>query len=262
MVMASKGWVTLHRSIQDHWLWDDKPFSKGQAWLDLVMMASHKDNKFVLGNELIQVSRGQFITSELKLMERWGWGKSKTRAFLQLLQDDGMIVKKSDRKKTTVNIVNYSDYQDLETTDKPRTDHNQTDNRLITDTINNENNENNENKVYSPDFENFYSLYPNPKGKAQTYKNWQKVIRKYEPELILQSAKKYKKSVEGTDKSYITTSYNFLGQKAVYMDYLPGNGGEVQKAKKKESVVRELSAEDLERLFAAKREAEMRGENQ
>ncbi len=46
------------------------------------------------------------------------------------------------------------------------------------------------------------------------------------------------------------------------MDYLPGNGGEVQKAKKKESVVRELSPEDLERLFAAKREAEMRGENQ
>ena len=259
MGMASKGWVTLHRSIQDHWLWDDKPFSKGQAWLDLVMMANHKDNKFVLGNELIQVSRGQFVTSELKLMERWGWGKSKTRAFLKLLADDGMIEKQTDQKKTTVKIVNYRVYQDLETTDVPQTDYEQTASRPQADT---NNNDNNENKVYSPDFENFYSLYPNPKGKAQTYKNWQKVVKKYEPELILQSAKKYKKSVEGTDKSYITTSYNFLGQKAVYMDYLPGSGSEVQKAKKKESVVRELSPEDLERLFAAKREAEMRGENQ
>jgi DNA replication protein DnaD len=62
-----------------------------------------------LGNELVFVNRGSFITSEIKLMQRWGWGKEKTRNFLKMLQDDGMIIKISDRKKTTIIILNYND---------------------------------------------------------------------------------------------------------------------------------------------------------
>jgi len=219
--MSNKGWVSIYREIQSHWVWEDRPFSKGQAWLDLVMLANHKENKFVLGNELINVERGQFVTSELKLMERWGWGKSKTRAFLQLLQDDEMIVKKSDRKKTTITIVKYSAYQDFQTTEIPEVDRKQTDNRLITDT---NNNENNEKKIYSDDFETFYKVYPNPKGKAQTYKNWKKVIKQHDPNEIIECAKRYQKSLRpDTEKAYITTSYNFLGQKQAYLDYLQGS---------------------------------------
>jgi DNA replication protein DnaD len=159
--MAKIGWISLHREIQQHWLWEDKPFSRGQAWIDLLLLANHKDNKFLLGNEVVEVKEGSFITSELKLMERWGWGKSKTRAFLDLLQADGMIVKKSDRKKTTINIVNYKLFQGLENESRPQTDHKQTANRPQADRkqtqtimINNDNNENNDNKsLYVDDSE-------------------------------------------------------------------------------------------------------------
>lgn len=133
--MTKQGWIALHRAIQEHWLWKEKPFSKGQAWIDMLLLANHDDNKFLLGNELVKVEQGSFITSEIKLMERWGWGKSKTRAFLDLLQSDGMIVKKSDRKKTTITIVNYKEYSVYETTSRPRAD-----------TNNNDNNDNNVNK--------------------------------------------------------------------------------------------------------------------
>lgn len=136
------GWIRLHRKIQDHWLYEEKrKFSKFEAWIDMLMMANHKDNKFVLGNELVEVKRGQFVTSELKLMERWGWGKSKLRSFLEILEKDGMIVKISDRKKTTITICNYSVYQDVETENIPQTDHDQTDSRLSSDTNNNEKND-------------------------------------------------------------------------------------------------------------------------
>lgn len=136
------GWIRLHRKIQDHWLYEEKrKFSKFEAWIDMLMMANHKDNKFVLGNELVEVKRGQFVTSELKLMERWGWGKSKLRSFLEILEKDGMIVKISDRKKTTITICNYSVYQDVETENRPQTDHDQTDSRLSSDTNNNEKND-------------------------------------------------------------------------------------------------------------------------
>lgn len=150
------GWISIHRKIKDHWVWQEKPFSKGQAWIDILLMANHADKKILLGNELIEVKRGSFITSEKKLMENWGWGKEKVRKFLQVLQDDGMIDKKSDHKKTTINVVNYGFFQDGNSQSRPLSDHEQTDNRPSSDqeqtvsrpsadTNNNDNNKNNEN---------------------------------------------------------------------------------------------------------------------
>ena len=143
--LMGQGWIRLHRKIQDHWLYKEKrKFSRFEAWIDLLMMANHKDNKFLLGNELIEVNRGQLVTSELKLMERWRWGKSKLRDFLKLLEEDGMIVRKSDRKKTVITICNYSKYQSFDFENRPQTDHEQTNNGLLSDTNNNDKNENND----------------------------------------------------------------------------------------------------------------------
>lgn len=144
------GWIRLDRKITENWLWEEKPFSKGQAWVDLVLMANHKENKFPFGDEIITVLRGDFITSELKLMDKWGWSKSKVRLFLSQLQNDSMIVKKTDRKKTTITIVNYCVYQDIETTERPIKDRKKTDDRPIKDTNNKETNKQVNNiKTYS-----------------------------------------------------------------------------------------------------------------
>lgn len=120
------GWIKLHRKITDHWIYQEKTFSKFQAWMDMCMMANHADRKILLGNELIEVKRGSFITSELKLMNKWGWSKTKLRNFLELLESDGMILKKSDTKKTTLTIVNYNDWQGTETTEELEKDQNKT----------------------------------------------------------------------------------------------------------------------------------------
>lgn len=151
-----QGWIRVDRKITEHWLWDDRPFSRGQAFIDLIMMANHKDNTFLHGTELLTIDRGSFVTSELKLMERWGWSKSKVRYFLNALELDSMLVKKTDRKKTTITIVNYSIYQDLQTTEEPKKDHKKTAKRPQKDTNNNDNNVNNENNnkyIYADDEE-------------------------------------------------------------------------------------------------------------
>lgn len=148
--MSLQGYIKLHRKIKDCWLWDGKPFDKRSAWIDLLLSASHQDTKFLLGNELIEIKRGMFVTSELKLMNRWGWSKSKVRAFLKVLENDSMIEVFTDKKKTTINIVNYDLYQDSETTKEPQKDHEETTKRPQKDTINNEKNEKNEkNNIYS-----------------------------------------------------------------------------------------------------------------
>jgi len=155
------GWIKLHRKVREHWIFQEKrKFSRFEAWVDLLMMANHKDNKFLLGNELIEVNRGQLVTSELKLMERWRWGKSKLRDFLKLLEEDGMIVRKSDRKKTVITICNYNEYQDYDSENRPQTDHEQTNNGLLSDTNKNDKNVKNEkNNNYTSKIKDLLTLY-------------------------------------------------------------------------------------------------------
>lgn len=113
--MYLQGWIKLHRKIQDHWLLqEERKFSKYEAWLDLLMMANHENKKTVLGNEIIEVQRGQRITSLRKLCHKWNWSNTKVNHFLTLLQNDGMIKVKSDSKKTVITIVNYDVYQGRE----------------------------------------------------------------------------------------------------------------------------------------------------
>jgi DnaD/phage-associated family protein len=110
------GWISIHRKIQDNKMWEDKPFSRGQAWIDLLLLANHEDNKIIFNGSLVEIKRGEKITSLRKLSERWGWSITKVKKFLNLLSDENMISYKSDNKKTTYSIVNYDVYQDNENT--------------------------------------------------------------------------------------------------------------------------------------------------
>lgn len=113
--MSSRGWIKLHRRIQDHWIYQEKRvFSRYEAWLDLIMLANHKDNKTLIDGELITVGKGSLITSKRKLCMRWKWSNTKVNGFLDLLEQDEMINQKSDTKKTVVTIVQYEVYHELE----------------------------------------------------------------------------------------------------------------------------------------------------
>jgi hypothetical protein len=137
-----EGWISLHRQIFNHWLYQERRvFSKMEAWIYLLLTANHEDARFALGNEIVHAKKGDVVTSEIKLMERWKWSKEKVRRFLKVLEDDGMIAKKSDRKKTVISIVNYCNYQNNQTAKRPQRDRQQTANRPPADTINNVNNE-------------------------------------------------------------------------------------------------------------------------
>jgi DNA replication protein DnaD len=74
-------------------------------------MANHKHNKFCFDGGVVEVSRGQFITSIAKLAETWGWGRKKTSNFLNNLEKDGMIKQKRTSQYTKISIVNYAKYQ-------------------------------------------------------------------------------------------------------------------------------------------------------
>lgn len=114
----AEGWVKEYRSIREHWLWSDKPFARGQAFDDLLLMVNHQDNKIMMNGELIEVKRGQRITSLRYLAETWGWSTKKVKTFLDVLQKEKMITYKSDTKKTVITIENWDLYQGEETPKK------------------------------------------------------------------------------------------------------------------------------------------------
>lgn len=128
------GFIKLDRNIFEHWIFQDA--EKFRAFVDLIQLARWKDEKLLVGNELIIIPRGSYYTSELKLAERWGWSRNKTREFLKLLESEKMITKKGTSKGTTVTVENYRVYQDEGTT-KDTTKEHQKDNEKTTESTSN-----------------------------------------------------------------------------------------------------------------------------
>lgn len=110
--MQPKGYIKLHRKLQDCWIWKMKePFDKRSAWIDLLLEVNHTDTKLMFNGQLVEIKRGQTMTSIRKLAEKWSWSYDKTTRFLKLLESDGMIKKDSDNFRTLITIENYEVYQ-------------------------------------------------------------------------------------------------------------------------------------------------------
>lgn len=148
-----KGWISLYRAMEDGWLWQDKPFARGQAWIDLLLQANHKDKKTFSKGELVDVKRGSFLTSDQSLADRWGWSRKKVRTFLETLVSERMIELSRTPKGTSLTIVNWGLYQIARTTEEQQknnggynrgtTEEQQRNTNNNDNNINNDNNDNN-----------------------------------------------------------------------------------------------------------------------
>lgn len=105
------GFIRLFRDIRSHWIWEDE--KKLKWWIDIIMLANFKENKILVGNKLVELKRGQFHTSEMKLAARWGTNRKTVSAFLNLLEKDNMILTKRTALGTTIEVLNYKEYQDF-----------------------------------------------------------------------------------------------------------------------------------------------------
>lgn len=122
---TDKGYIKLYRDIRDHWIWTDneESFDRLHAWVDLIMMANHKDKKVLFNGKLVTVKRGSRITSIRKLSERWGWSRHKVSDFLNALEQDDMITQERATQKTLINVINYGFYQSSDTRKGPPKGH-------------------------------------------------------------------------------------------------------------------------------------------
>lgn len=109
--MAKEGWIKLQRTIEDNWVYNQKPFDKCHAWVDLLLLAEHKTHKKMWRGSMTEFKRGDVCLSIERLAERWGWSRKKTRHFLEQLESDEMVHLNAHQNRTTVTLVNYEFYQ-------------------------------------------------------------------------------------------------------------------------------------------------------
>lgn len=117
-----KGYIKLHRELMDHWIWMAEPFTKGQAWVDLLMMANHDNRKRLAGGKVEMFRRGTVYHSTYDLAKRWKWSRSKVTRFLDLLEAEKMVTTKRTTHGTTITIENYGRFQDRRTTNSTTPD--------------------------------------------------------------------------------------------------------------------------------------------
>ncbi len=129
------GYVSIWRKIQDSKLWLSEPFTRAQAWIDLVLMANHKETFFFIRGNKVTVKRGQLARGENYFADRWGWSRNKVRNFLKLLKTEQQIEQQKTAAINIITIKNYNFYQ--------KRNNRKTTERQQKDTYNNVNNVNN-----------------------------------------------------------------------------------------------------------------------
>ncbi|MGM8212607.1 DnaD domain-containing protein [Virgibacillus sp. W0430] len=152
-----KGFISLHRKLMDNPIWSDPNYLK--LWIYCLFEASHTDREQLVGNQMIEIKRGQFITGRFALSEELNKGvKPKQRLdkltwwrYLNNLQKQRMLNIKSTNKYSVVTIIKYDVYQNVFNKTEHGTEH-QLNNKRTTDeqqmnTNNNYNNLNNYIKI-------------------------------------------------------------------------------------------------------------------
>ncbi len=182
--------ILLPLDIRENKLWEpERPRTKFEAWIDLSLMA-----------------QTETITSERKLAERWKWPKSNVRRFIAELRIVDHLL---DQKRTGVNLT------ELELLGFSRTKNGPQNGPPKKTTASNSN--------YSPEFDSWYSSWPRPQAKQDSFKNFEKRRKEHGLDFILQCSKNYLASLSPVKMGYAYASNNFFGEKSYYLEYIKPN---------------------------------------
>lgn len=109
--MSNNNWIKLNRSIWDCFVWDFDNPKLLICWIDILLLANYRDKNILMGGKYVLVKRGSFITSMVKLSERWKMHRKTVKKYLDVLQEDGMIKYETNNKYTMIYVVKYIFYQ-------------------------------------------------------------------------------------------------------------------------------------------------------
>lgn len=110
-----QGYVRLYRGFRDDPLWKKKrKFSQFEAFLDLYLEARGIDSPGLeFKKKIVHLKRGQLITSQRILAERWSWHKNSVARFLKKLEKRGTITNCPSSLGRGYSIITFLNYNEL-----------------------------------------------------------------------------------------------------------------------------------------------------
>jgi hypothetical protein len=116
------GYIKLWRKLLDNQMWLAEPFTRGQAWVDLILCAAPKKHEAMIkgyGMKTVTLEVGETLAAHEYLAERWRWqtkkgtgGRRRVSAYLRYLEREQLIVQVKTEPCTVVAIVNWKKYQE------------------------------------------------------------------------------------------------------------------------------------------------------
>ena len=116
--MSRPGWIKVWRKLQDNEIWGGEVFSRGQAWIDILLRANFQASEILdhRRTKVTAVQPGEAIVSVRHLARDWRWSKGRVRRFLDTLTDKHMIEHAGGHSFTRIKVLNWKKLQgnDLE----------------------------------------------------------------------------------------------------------------------------------------------------
>ena len=113
-----KGYIKLYRGLQENTLWLSEPFTKGQAWIDLLLLTNYKPSYLKYRNgEMVKINRGECGYSMETLAKRWKWSRGKVKRYFDLLESEKMIQQKIGSKSTIIKVLKFDKFQERTSND-------------------------------------------------------------------------------------------------------------------------------------------------
>lgn len=118
--MILQGWIKLHRKLLCSPVWNEPGMLK--LWIYCLMKSTHKEKEILLGQQIIKLEPGQFVTGRNSLHEDFNRGvkpANKVSAitlwrWLKMLEKMSNIALKTNNKFTVVTVDKWEKYQDTD----------------------------------------------------------------------------------------------------------------------------------------------------
>ena len=152
--MSKQGYIKLYRQITDTPVWADS--DKLKLWLMCLMKATHDEKTQVVGNQIIELKAGQFITGRAALSDDFNRDVKKDRRvdgltlfrWLSLFEKMEMLNIKKTNKYSLITVLNWDKYQGRRTSNEQQLNNNRTSDEQQLNTNKNDKNEKKEDICY------------------------------------------------------------------------------------------------------------------
>ena len=107
--MEDTSYIKLFRKILKSPIWDNEKALK--IWIWCLLKATHIERKQLVGQQIINLEKGQFIFGRKKASEELKMKESTIYKYIKLLEDEQMLSINSNNKFSVVSIEKWGDYQ-------------------------------------------------------------------------------------------------------------------------------------------------------